>query len=70
MRKRKTLALTLSKETLRTLSGLDRVVGGGQRTDETGCTAIGCPSNTCPPPPPDRSRRITEHAGCSNLVCC
>ena len=71
MRTKKTLALALNKETLRTLNTLDDVRGGaGQQTNETGCTRIGCPSDTCPPPPPPRSQRISEHAGCSNLVCC
>jgi hypothetical protein len=71
MRKKHTLALALNKETIRTLN-LDDVRGGaGQRTDETGCTVIGCPSRggNCPPPPPPRSQ-ATEHTGCSVLVCC
>jgi hypothetical protein len=75
MRKKKTIALALNRETLRTLA-LDRVFGGaGQQTNETGCTRIGCPTDRCPPTGgggggDDRSRRITEHTGCSRLVCC
>ena len=70
MRKKKTLALSLSKETLRTLHALDHVRGGAaDNTNETGCTlgcrTRGCRTETCPPP-----SQATAHTACSVQVCC
>ena len=60
MRKKKSLAL--DRETLRALTGLDRVVGGaGQQTFAPGCTVIGCRSDIpCPP----GSKQCTADTAC------